>query len=171
MKNRFSIFKHRYHLIESQAKRRLGQKSPDEGKLEIADILIWISIFGLLKFDLLPESVPYREHIMIFASLVVVTLGAFLKFRHLAPRTCWSRASWAAFMVSVVCSALPWILYAVGEESMTLSLATQISLFSIIVWLVFVGCFMRLRYIRRRSREEIAMMRLREKRRRNLQNL
>ena len=171
MKNRFSIYKHRYRLIESQAMRRLGKKSPDDGKLEFADILICISIFGLLKLDLLPESVPYREHIMILASVAVAALGAFLKFRRLAPRPCWTKASWAAFMVALVCSALPWILYAIGEESMTLNLATQISLFSIVVWLVFVGCFMRLRYIRRRSREEIAMMHMRDKRRRKAQYL
>ena len=169
MKNRFSIFKHRYRLIESQAMRRLGKKSPNDGKVEFADILICISIFGLLKFDLLPESVPYHEHIMILASVAVAALGAFLKLRRLAPRPCWTKASWAAFMVALVCSALPWILYAIGEESMSMTLATHISLFSILLWLTFAGCFMRLRYIRRRSREEIAMMRLREKRRRNLQ--
>ncbi|MBR4951566.1 MAG: hypothetical protein IKY56_01065 [Alistipes sp.] len=169
MKNRFSIFKHRYRLVESQAMRRLGKKSPDDGKLEFADILICFSILGLLNIDLLPESVPYREHILIFASVAIVALGAFLKFRRLAPRSCWTKASWAAFMVAVACSALPWILYAVGEDSMSMTLATHISLFSILLWLIFAGCFMRLRYIRRRSREEIAMMRLREKRRRNLQ--
>ena len=37
MKNRFSIYKHRYRLIESQAMRRLGKKSPDDGKVEFAD--------------------------------------------------------------------------------------------------------------------------------------
>ena len=169
MKNRFSIFKHRYRLVESQAMRRLGKKSPDDGKLEFADILICSPILGLLNIDLLPESVPYREHILIFASVAIVALGAFLKFRRLAPRSCWTKASWAAFMVAVACSALPWILYAVGEDSMSMTLATHISLFSILLWLIFAGCFMRLRYIRRRSREEIAMMRLREKRRRNLQ--
>lgn len=171
MKNRLSVFKHRYRLVESQAMRRLGKKSPDDGKLEFADILICSSILGLLNLDLLPESVPYREQIMILASVTIVALGTFLKFRRLAPRSCWTKASWAAFFVAVACSALPWILYALGEESMVRELAIHISLFSIVVWLVFAGCFMRLRYIRRRSREEIAMMRLREKRRSKIQYL
>ena len=46
-----------------------------------------------------------------------------------------------------------------------LSVVLQISIASLAMWLVCLGCVLQHRYIRRRSLEEIAMIRMRAKRR------
>lgn len=168
MKNRFSILKYRYRLVESQAKRRLG-KSPDEGKLTIADVVIFLSTFLLLGVSYIPESVQYHREIEILIAVVIFGFGLFLQFRRKAPRPCWTKASVATSVIALVWSVLPWILYVAGE--MDIEIAQNLTICSAIMWVAFLGCFLRLRYIRRRSRQEIAMMRLRDKRRRKAQYL
>jgi hypothetical protein len=76
---------------------------------------------------------------------------------------------WATGMIALLWSVLPWLLLYGGDvEDMTTPLATQLSLSSLFMWLVFCGCVLRYRYIRRRSEQEIAFMRMREKRRKQI---
>ena len=57
MKRRYSVWRLRLGGYRSEAMRRLG-KTPDEGKLQLGDIVICCSLLGLLNIDILPESVP-----------------------------------------------------------------------------------------------------------------
>ena len=76
MKRRYSGWRFRFRGFQSEAMRRLG-KSPEDGKLEFGDIVICCSIIGLLNLDILPESVPYREPIMIIATSLIVLCSSF----------------------------------------------------------------------------------------------
>ena len=167
MKNRYSIFKFRAGRIEKLSKR-LG-KSPDEGKLKISDVVIFVSTFLLLGVSYIPESVQYHREIEILIAVGIFGFGLFLDYRRKAPRPCWTKASVATSVIALVWSVLPWILYGAGE--MDIEIAQNLTICSAIMWVAFLGCFLRLRYIRRRSRQEIAMMRLRDKRRRKAQYL
>ncbi|MBO5890940.1 MAG: hypothetical protein J6Q28_05900, partial [Alistipes sp.] len=60
------------------------------------------------------------------------------------------------------------LLYGGDIEDMNSQLALQLSLSSLIMWLVFGVCALRYRYIRRRSEQEIALMRMRERRRKQI---
>ena len=165
MMSRFNLFRARVANVERQAERRLGKKSPDEGSLEFADVVMCCAVIAFIKFDIFPESVPYRAQVSYIVAAAILFLGIFLKLRRKAPRTCWNRASWATGFIALFWSVLPWILYLADGEEFGLEVCAQISLLSIIAWIAFFGCFLRLRYIRRRSRETIMALRLRNKRR------
>ena len=168
MKRRYSVWRLRLGGYRSEAMRRLG-KTSDEGKLQLGDIVICCSLLGLLNIDILPESVPYRESIMLIVTSLVVLLGFFLNLRRMAPRPCWGKAMWATGMIALLWSVLPWVLLYGGDiEDMNSQLAVQLSLSSLFMWLVFGGCALRYRYIRRRSQQEIAFMRMRERRRKQI---
>lgn len=168
MKRRYSVWRLRLGGYRSKVMRRLG-KSPDEGKLQLGDIVICCSLLGLLNIDILPESVPYGESIMLVATSLVVLLGIFINLRRMAPRPCWGKAMWATGMIALFWSVLPWVLLSGDNiEGMTPQLALQLSLSSLFMWLIFGGCALRYRYIRRRSEQEIALMRMRERRRKQI---
>jgi hypothetical protein len=98
-------------------------------------------------------------------------VGLAVGFYRKSPRSCWHKATYATGMLAMAWSVVPWIIYLVNGENFSLNAAIEVSLGSLVLWAITLGCFLRLRYIRRRSREEIAMMRLREKRRRKAQYL
>ena len=166
------IKRHRYGIgarltfdsIEKMAKRRLG-KSPDDGKMTVGTLIIIGATIALVNFDFLPENFPCRELIMVAVSVAVMGLGLYMEYRRLAPRTCWRKAMYATGMIASVWSPLPWILYFMGEAT-DKSVVLQLFIASFAMWLVCLGCVLRHRYIRRRSQQEIAMMRMRERRRR-----
>ncbi|MBO5801603.1 MAG: hypothetical protein J6R16_04950 [Alistipes sp.] len=168
MKSRYSFYKIRFGKIEKLAKRRLG-KSPDEGKLKFADIVMFIATCLLFGIHYIPDSVQYNREIEILIAVGIFCIGIFLASYRMAPRPCWAKASAATGTIAVVWSVLPWIL--LWADEMDVEIAQNLTICSSIMWVIFLGCFLRLRYIRRRSREEIAMMRLREKRRRKAQYL
>lgn len=160
MKNRFGLRRFRFPTIGSKARRRLG-KSPDEGRLSVADIII-VAAAILLTIDFLPESLPYRREVQTIIVALLYFAGLFLSFRHLAPRPCWSRASWVTGLTALLCTTLPWLLY--WSKDMPLNEARSYSLMSISVWVVFAICLLRLHYVRRRSKCEIALLRMRQNR-------
>lgn len=168
MKSRYSFGKIRFGKIEKLAKRRLG-KSPDEGKLKLADVVMFVSTCLLFGINYIPESVPYNREIEILIAVGLFCIGLVLNHRRRAPRPCWAKASTSTGVIAATWSLLPWILYWMDEVDV--EFARNLTICSSIMWVIFLGCFLRLRYIRRRSREEIAMMRLREKRRRKAQYL
>ena len=168
MKSRYSFGKIRFGRIEKLANRRLG-KSPDEGKLKLADIVMFIATCLLFGINYIPESVQYNREIEILIAIGIFCIGIFLASYRMAPRPCWTKASAATGTIAVVWSVLPWIL--LWADEVDVEFAQNMTICSAIMWLAFICCFLRLRYIRRRSREEIAMMRLREKRRRKAQYL
>ena len=150
--------------IEKSANRRLG-KSPDDGKLSLGSLIICGSTIALVKFDFLPESFPCRELLMVVIAVAIIGLGLYIEYHRLAPRTRWRKAMYATAMIASAWSLLPWIFYFMGEVA-DKSVVLQLFIASFAMWLVCLGCVLRHRYIRRRSQQEIALMRMREKRRR-----
>ncbi len=166
------IKRHRYGIgarltfdsIEKMAKRRLG-KSPDDGKMSVGTLIIVGATIALVNFDFLPAGFPFRELITVALSVAFMGLGLYLEYRRLAPRTRWRKAMYATGMIASAWSLLPWIFYFMGEVA-DKSVVLQLFIASFVMWLICLGCVLRHRYIRRRSQQEIAMMRMREKRRR-----
>lgn len=167
MKRRYSIWRFRYGGRQSEAMRRLG-KSPDDGKLEFADVVMCCALIVPLCCGSLFDALPYGKSIMLIVTSLVVLLGMVLKFRRLSPRSCWSRASWASILLALLWSILPWVLHFSEGKDISAELAMQMSLSSLFMWAVALGCILRYRYIRRRSKQEIALMRMRERRRKQI---
>ena len=149
--------------IEKRAKRRLG-KNPYDGKLTFGDLIIIGATIGLVNFDLVPDSIPCSELIMVVVAVALMGLGLFLKYRRLAPRTRWRNAMYATGMIASVWSLLPWILYFIGRAE-SRDVVLQLFIASFAMWAVSLGCVLRHRYIRRRSEQEIALMRMRQRHR------
>ena len=171
LNNRYSLFKRRYNLVGSAARRRLG-KSPDEGRLTLSSVMITVAGVALLSFDSIIEKIdlPYVEWLFSALCFVVFVLSIYLEFRRRAPRPCWEKATWASAAIALGWLLFPWALYWLGEVD-DMSLIRSLSIASALMWIVCLGCYLRLRYVRRRSRAEIAAMRLREKRRRKMEYL
>lgn len=163
MKRRYSIWRFRFRGFETKAMRRLG-KTPDDAKMEAGDWVTIVAVFVIIGFDALPDVIPYRKEISYILAVLLFLLGIFLKYRRLAPRTCWRRATWASAGIATVWSSMPWLLYLSGD--LDYSEAVYVSLCSLAMWVASLVCFLRLRYIRRRSRVTIALMRMRRNRRR-----
>ena len=165
------IKRHRYGIgarltfdsIEKMAKRRLG-KSPDDGKMSVGTLIIVGATIALVNFDFLPAGFPCRELITVALSVAFMGLGLYLEYRRLAPRTRWRNAIYATALIASAWSLIPWVLYFMGEAG-ELGVVLQISIASLAMWLVCLGCVLQHRYIRRRSLQEIAMIRMRAKRR------
>lgn len=169
MRSRFSIWRFNYRDIQRKANRRLG-KSPDEGKFRLAD-LFFLAAFFMMSFDVPFNKVEFLagvEHITelrIILAVVLYIVGLVLVYRRMAPRPCWTKASWATSLTAVVWTVLPWILF--WTDDFDFETARNISVMSVLMWVIFLGCLLRLRYIRRRSRETITLMRMRNKRQRS----
>lgn len=149
--------------VEKSATRRLG-KNPNEGKVTLGNLIICGSTIFLIKFDFLPESFPCRELLTVVIAVAFMGLGLYLEYRRLAPRTRWRNAIYATALIASAWSLIPWVLYFMGKAG-ELSVVLQISIASLAMWLVCLGCVLQHRYIRRRSLQEIAMIRMRAKRR------
>ena len=162
MKNRFSIWKFNYRDIERKSNRRLGKKEED-WKMGIGNWAVLIVPFVLIELKPIPDSVPYAEWISLLIALIVLFVVLFLRFRRQAPRTCWRNATWALAMWASVITVAPLLLYWFKE--FPLDLTWQIIAASSVLWLATLGCYLRLRYIRRRSQEIVLRLRLERKRR------
>ena len=162
VKNRYSVWRLRWGGYRSKAMRRLG-KDPNERKLTKGDIIIAIGVVVFANFDIVPSSVPNYKELEIILGAVIVLAGAAINLHRRPPRRYWTHFTIATAMIAGFWSAAPWILYAVDD--ICFELARNLSLLSSLMWLVSLGSFLRLRYIRRRSRQTIALMRLRRKRR------
>lgn len=167
MKRRYSVWRLRLGGYRSEAMRRLG-KRPEDGKLDLGDVVMCCSLIVPFCCDSFFESLPYGKGLMLIATALVVLVGMVLKFRRLAPRPCWGRALWASLLLTLFWSLLPWVFYFGGDKDVCLELATEVSISSLFMWAVTLVCALRYRYIRRRSKQEIALMRMRERRRKQI---
>lgn len=162
MSRKFNIFRIRYSGIERMASRRLG-KSPDEGRLKIGDVFVFLGSTMLLTCYI-PSSVKYNVELNVGVALLLLLVGGFLNFRRLAPRPCWQRAMRTGAIMSVLWPAVTWICY--WCDSIDYNQAVVIS-FGTAVWLLIaIVALFRWRYIRRRSQETIIRLQLERKRRR-----
>lgn len=172
MKNfRFNFWRLRYRAIESKAMRRLGN-SPDEGgKFGWSEFIIILATAAFANQDRLPETLPHRKLIAAGIPTLILLVGLAVGYYRLAPRTCWHKAIYATALLATAWSVVPWILHLINGENFSLNAAIEVSLGSLVVWAITLGCYLRYRYIRRRSMAEIALIRLRRKNRRNTQYL
>lgn len=161
IKNRYG-WHLRFPTYRSKAMRRLG-KDPNEFEMGMGE---WILVAGVLlfNFDVIPESVPYHEELSYIVLAIFLLAGGCIILSKKTPRRCWTNASWATGMFALLLSVAPWILHHTGELSR--AEAIHINIIAGVIWLIFVGCLLRLLYIRRRSKQTIALLRMRQKRRR-----
>ena len=161
IKNRYG-WHLRFPTIRSKAMRRLG-KNPNEFNMGLGE---WIIVAGVLlfNFDIIPASIPYHEELSYIVLAIFLLAGGCIILSKRAPRRRWTNASWATGMFAFALTVAPWILYHIGEFSM--AEAININIIAGVIWLIFTGCLLRLLYIRRRSKQTIALLRMRNKRRR-----
>ena len=153
-------------LFMTKAQRRLGKDSSD-GKLKWSDGLIVAGTIMLVRFDLIPESVPYHELVQVLVSVVLMWTGIHINYFRRAPRPRYAGLTWAMGLYALLWSVIPFLVYWFDDEFSTeWETVKLISLASLIGWamtFVYFGCWIA---VRRRSRREIAMLRMRNKRRR-----
>ena len=153
-------------LFMTKAQRRLG-KDPSDGKLKWSDGLIVAGTIMLVRFDLIPESVPYHELVQVLVSVVLMWTGIHINYFRRAPRPRYAGLTWAMGLYAMLWSVMPFLVYWFDDEFSTeWEMVKLISLASLIGWamtFVYFGCWIA---VRRRSRREIAMLRMRNKRRR-----
>lgn len=161
IKNRYG-WHLRFPTYRSKAMRRLG-KDPNEFEMGMGE---WILVAGVLlfNFDVIPESVPYHEELSYIVLAIFLLAGGCIILSKKTPRRRWTNASWAAGVFALVLTVAPWILYSIGEFST--AEVINMNIVAGVIWLIFVGCLLRLLYIRRRSKQTIALLRMRQKRRR-----
>ena len=153
-------------LFMTKAQRRLC-KDPSDGKLKWSDGLIVAGTIMLVRFDLIPESVPYHELVQVLVSVVLMWTGIHINYFRRAPRPRYAGLTWAMGLYAMLWSVMPFLVYWFDDEFSTeWETVKLISLTSLIGWamtFVYFGCWIA---VRRRSRREIAMLRMRNKRRR-----
>ena len=146
--------------------RKLSIPTPDDGKLQLADILLFIAATMIIradKFNWIPDF-PYKEVVITSIAIVLIIYSIYRNFHNLCPMSRWSRASWATGMIAATWTAVPLILYAVGAND-NLEKMLSCSAWSAVMWIVFLFCFINLLRVKRRTRAELAMIEWRGKRR------
>lgn len=160
MRYRLNLRKLANREVSHRYDRRIGTK--ERGRLRAVDWVVLILLFLLIKVQPIPDTVPYSEWISLLAAFVILCVLLFVKFRRQAPRTCWRNATLATVTWASIMTVVPLLLYMFDE--LPLQLTMQVVVASSLLWIASLGCYLRLRFIRRRSRQEIARMRLRAKR-------
>ena len=163
MRSRFNLFRFRYNNIERMAKRRLG-KQPDEKKLNVASILTFLG--GMLLCDcFFVEDIIVSVEVDAAIAFVLLTFGAFLNLRRLAPRPCWWRTMRTGFVGGALWTLTTWVCY--FADALTLNQALMLSIEAVIFFVIAIIALFRWRYIRCRSQATIALMRMRRRRQRS----
>ena len=166
IKNRYSTWNLRF-VAWNKAQQRLKRRN--EGfKLSFSDILISISGLLLVNADGVIANMARKgvewQVAAILTLLALFSLGLFLKFRRKAPRPCWTRISWGLSVMAIVCTVIAYVLWWTGD--FTAEEAQVMELCCSPLYVAAIVSIVRLRYIRRRSRAEIALLRMRRARRR-----
>lgn len=168
IKNRYTTWNLRFVTL-NKAQQRLRRRKEYNFKLSLSDILMSISAILLIDADSVIANFAREGVVWQVAAewtlLALFFLGLFLKFRHRAPRPCWNNLSWALSMMAVGCTIVAYVMWWCDE--FTLEQAHIMALSCAPVYVAAIASILRLRYIRRRSRAEIAMMRMRRSRRRS----
>lgn len=167
IKNRYTTWNLRLVTL-NKAQQRLRRRKEYNFKLSLSDILMSISAILLIDADSVIANFAREGVVWQVAAewtlLALFFLGLFLKFRHRAPRPCWTRLSWGLSMMAVACTVIAYVLY--WSEDFTLQESHVMALCCAPLYIAVIVSILRLRYIRRCSRAEIALMRMRRSRRR-----
>ncbi len=137
---------------------------PDDGKLQLADILLFVAATMIIradKFNWIPDF-PYKEEVITSVAIVLIICSFYRDYHKLCPMSRWSRSSWASGMIAITWTATPMILYFTGINS-DWERMWHISAWSVVMWIVFLFCRYNLWRVRKRTKAEIAMIEWRQR--------
>lgn len=144
--------------------RKLSTPMPDDGKLQLADILLFVAATMIIradKFNWIPDF-PYKEEVITSVAIVLIICSFYRYYHKLCPMSRWSRSSWASGMIAITWTATPMILYLTGINS-DWERMWHISAWSVVMWIVFLFCRYNLWRVRKRTKAEIAMIEWRQR--------
>ena len=144
--------------------RKLSTPMPDDGKLQLADILLFVAATMIIradKFNWIPDF-PYKEQIITSIAIVLILYSIYRNVHNLCPMSRWSRSSWASAMIAITWTAVPMILYLTGINS-NWERMWHISVWSSVMWIVFLFCYYKLYRVKQRTKAQIAMIDMRKK--------
>lgn len=144
--------------------RKLSTPMPDDGKLQLADILLFVAATMIIradKFNWIPDF-PYKEQIITSIAIVLILYSIYRNFHNLSPMSRWSRSSWASAMIAITWTAVPMMLYLTGISS-NWERMWHISAWSSVMWIVFLFCYYKLYRVKQRTKAQIAMIDMRKK--------
>jgi hypothetical protein len=147
---------------------KLSTPTPDDGKLELADILLFVAATMIIradKFNWIPDF-PYKEVVITAVAIVLILYSLYRSFHNLCPMSRWSRASWATGIIAATWTAVPLILYAVGAND-NFEKMLSCSAWSTVMWITFIFCLINLLRVKRRTRAEVAMIEWKMRNQRN----
>ena len=148
--------------------RKLSTPTPDDGKLQWADILLFIAATMIIradKFNWIPDF-PYKMEVITSLAIILIFASFYNYYHKLCPMSRWSRSSWASGMIAVTWAATPMILYLTGISS-NWERMWHISAWSSVMWVTFLFCLYKFWRVKRRTRAAVAMIewRIRNKKR------
>ena len=144
--------------------RKLSTPMPDDGKLQLADILLFVAATMIIradKFNWIPDF-PYKEEVITSVAIVLIICSFYRYYHKLCPMSRWSRSSWASAMIAITWTATPMILYFTGINS-NWERMWHISAWSSVMWIVFLFCYYKLYRVKQRTKAQIAMIDMRKK--------
>lgn len=144
--------------------RKLSTPMPDDGKLQLADILLFVAATMIIradKFNWIPDF-PYKEEVITSVAIVLLICSFYRYYHKLCPMSRWSRSSWASAMIAITWTATPMILYLTGINS-NWERMWHISVWSSVMWIVFLFCYYKLYRVKQRTKAQIAMIDMRKK--------
>ena len=149
--------------------RKLSPPTPDDGKLQLADILLFIAATMIIradKFNWIPDF-PYKMEVITSLAIILIFASFYNYYHKLCPMSRWSRSTWATGMMAAVWSITPLLLYVTGVSNDWQKMC-QYSAWSAVMWVAFLFCLYKLWRVRKMVRAEIAMIEWRARNRRKL---
>ena len=148
---------------------KLSTPTPDDGKLQWADILLFIAATMVIradKFNWIPDF-PYKMEVITSLAIILIFASFYNYYHKLCPMSRWSRSTWATGMMAAVWSITPLLLYVTGVSDDWQKMC-QYSAWSAVMWVAFLFCLYKLWRVRKMVRAEIAMIEWRARNRRKL---
>ena len=149
--------------------RKLSPPTPDDGKLQLADILLFIAATMIIradKFNWIPDF-PYKMEVITSLAIILIFASFYNYYHKLCPMSRWSRSTWATGMMAAAWSITPLLLYVTGVSDDWQKMC-QYSAWSAVMWVAFLFCLYKLWRVRKMVRAEIAMIEWRARNRRKL---
>lgn len=148
--------------------RKLSTPMPDDGKLQLADILLFVAATMIIRADKFNwiADFPYKEEVITSVAIVLIICSFYRYYHKLCPMSRWSRSSWASAMIAITWTAVPLILYAVGAND-NLEKMLSCSAWSTVMWITCIFCLINLLRVKRRTRAEVAMIEWKMRNQRN----
>ena len=148
--------------------RKLSTPTPDDGKLQWADILLFIAATMIIradKFNWIPDF-PYKMEVITSLAIILIFASFYNYYHKLCPMSRWGRASWATGMMAAMWAIIPLLVYAIGESDDWQTMCYY-SAWSSVMWVIFLFCLYKFWRVKRRTRAAVAMIewRIRNKKR------